>query len=113
MTPKTDKDVEWHYIHIPGLGDAWVGWGITKNQTVMDKHGKPFEAFLIGMAENGIASIRPHPNTTDYPNQHILYAKVAGYMYRAPCVITRSKDDEPCFFLKTTQPDRKANKSLR
>lgn len=45
MTPKTNKDIEWHYIHITGLGDAWVGWGIAKNQTVMDKHGKPFEAF--------------------------------------------------------------------
>lgn len=106
-------DEEWHYIQVPKLGRAWVGWGKAKNRECMRKHGVSFEAVLVGLIENGVAALRSHPNATRYPNQHILYIEVDGYMHRCPCLVSRSQDHEPCFFFKTIYPSRQAERELR
>lgn len=106
-------NAEWHYIQVPKLGRAWVGWGQAKNQDCMRKHGVSFEAMMVGLLENGITELRSHPNATRYPNQHILCIEINGYMHRCPCLISRSQDDEPCFFLKTIYPSRQSERKLR
>lgn len=112
MDQKSD-DEEWHIIHIPRMGTAWIGWGKAKNKQVMLKHEVSFEAMLLGLLENGIADIREHPNTTRYPNQHILCVEISGYIHRCPCLYSRSAEDEPCFFLKTIYPNGKDQRALR
>lgn len=106
-------DEEWHYIQVPKLGRAWVGWGKAKNRECMRKHGVSFEAVLVGLMECGVSALYQHPNATRYPSQHILEVEVCGYMHCSPCIVSRSSHDEPSFFLKTVYPSRKANGTLR
>lgn len=83
-----------------------VNWNTEKNIRLKTERGVSFEEVLSAMSHGGILDIQDHPNTGQYPNQHMLVVRIRGYAYLVPFVETESE-----VFLKTIIPSRKATRN--
>ena len=83
-----------------------VNWSTEKNILLKAERGVSFEEVLSAMSHGGILDIQDHPNTDQYPNQHMLVVRIRGYAYLVPFVETESE-----VFLKTIIPSRKATRN--
>lgn len=82
-----------------------VNWSTEKNIRLKAERGVSFEEVLSAMSNGGLLVILDHPNTDQYPNQHMFVVRIRGYAYLVPFVETENE-----VFLKTIIPSRKATR---
>ena len=81
-------------------------WSFEKNRQLIEERGVSFEDIVYFLGHDGFLDDRGYPNRQKYPNQHIFYLNIDGYIYLAPYV---ENDNE--IFIKTIIPSRKATKA--
>ncbi len=82
-----------------------VNWSTEKNIRLKAERGVSFEEVLSAMSNGGLLVVLDHPNTGQYPNQHMFVVRIRGYAYLVPFVETENEA-----FLKTIIPSRKATR---
>ena len=83
----------------------YFDWDKKKNIILMKERSISFEIIIAQISEGEILDRVQHPNTKQYPNQHIFIIEIDEYVYAVPYV----EDDEK-IFLKTIIPSRKLTK---
>ena len=82
-----------------------VNWNTEKNIRLKAERGVSFEEVVSAMSNGGLLVVLDHPNTVQYPNQHMFVVRIRGYAYLVPFVETKQE-----VFLKTIIPSRKATR---
>lgn len=77
-----------------------------KNRILVATRGVSFEDIIEAIGNGNFLGIEEHKNKEKYPNQKIIYVRLADEVYSVPCIIEK---DNTIFF-KTLFPNRKARK---
>ncbi len=73
-----------------------------KNKKLLKERGVSFEMVIEKMVDKEIILDFKHPNTSKYPNQHIMVVELNNYTYCVPYLQTQNE-----IVLKTIYPDRR------
>ena len=79
-----------------------------KNELLLRERGIGFNEIIKAIEEGWLLEVAKHANTSKYPNQKILYVRIAEKVYAVPFVESADGD----VFLKTLFPSRKARKEF-
>jgi len=84
---------------------SYYAWNPEKNEELIKERGISFERVIQRIENEQVLDVIKHPNTSNYPNQHMFILEIDNYAYLVPFVENNSE-----IFLKTIIPSRKATR---
>ena len=80
-------------------------WSDEKDALLRKERGIGFQDVVFYIEKGEVLAVLDHPNKEAFPNQKIIYVRIADYVYMVPFVEAGEKK-----FLKTIIPSRKATR---